>query len=469
MAVNLRLRIAYATAAQWTAWNGILKAGQIGWESDTGKFKVGDNATTWTALAYSHYTIAEITSLLAGKSDTGHNHDDRYFTEAEVTAALAGKSNTGHTHVKAEITDFAHTHPISDVVNLQTTLDAKADLVGGVVPSGQLPSYVDDVVEAANFAALPGTGEAGKIYVTLDDGKTYRWSGSAYVEISASLALGETSGTAYRGDRGKTAYDHSQIVSGNPHGTAIGDIAGLQSSLDSKVDENVPITGATKTKVTYDAKGLVTAGADATTADIADSADRRYLTDAQQTVVQNTSGVNTGDQDLSPLAPKASPTFTGTVVLPNVTLGGINTFSEDAELRLDPALSADGKFCGITEVVTAGETIAFGELVYLKAADSQWYLADADADSTSGAVKLAIAVTSGTDNNSMTVLHYGKIRADAKFPALTIGAPAYVSTTPGAVQTAQPSGTDDVIRIVGHALTADELFFNPSNEYITHI
>jgi hypothetical protein len=56
----------------------------------------------------------------------------------------------------------------------------------GLVPSSQLPSYVDDVIEAANFAALPGTGATEKIYVTLDTGKIYRWSGSAYVEISAS-------------------------------------------------------------------------------------------------------------------------------------------------------------------------------------------------------------------------------------------------------------------------------------------
>jgi hypothetical protein len=68
-----------------------------------------------------------------------------------------------------------------------------------------------------------------------------------------------------------------------------------QTALDLKVDENVAITGATKTKVTYDAKGLVTAGADATTADIADSTDKRYITDAQQTVLGNTSGTNSGD------------------------------------------------------------------------------------------------------------------------------------------------------------------------------
>lgn len=65
--------------------------------------------------------------------------------------------------------------------------DGYASLDGsGKVPSAQLPSFVDDVIEAANFATLPGTGETGKIYVTLNDGKVFRWSGTAYVEISAS-------------------------------------------------------------------------------------------------------------------------------------------------------------------------------------------------------------------------------------------------------------------------------------------
>lgn len=72
-----------------------------------------------------------------------------------------------------------------------------------------------------------------------------------------------------------------------------------QTALDGKVDENAPITGATKTKITYDAKGLVTGGTDATTADIADSSNKRYVTDAQLAVIGNTSGTNTGDQDLS--------------------------------------------------------------------------------------------------------------------------------------------------------------------------
>lgn len=71
-----------------------------------------------------------------------------------------------------------------DQSDLMDMFDLKADLVDGKVPSDQLPSYVDDVIEVANYAELPGTGETGKIYVTLDTNFTYRWSGSAYIKIS---------------------------------------------------------------------------------------------------------------------------------------------------------------------------------------------------------------------------------------------------------------------------------------------
>lgn len=73
----------------------------------------------------------------------------------------------------------------------------------GKVPSSQLPSYVDDVLEYASKSNFPTTGESGKIYVDKSTNITYRWGGSSYVEISPSLALGETSSTAYAGDKGK--------------------------------------------------------------------------------------------------------------------------------------------------------------------------------------------------------------------------------------------------------------------------
>ena len=118
--------------------------------------------------------------------------------------------STGGTKV-AKITDIPDISGKIDATE-KGSANGVATLGGdGKVPSAQLPSYVDDVVEYATLSTFPVTGESGKIYVALDTNKTYRWSGSAYVEISASLALGETDATAYRGDRGKIAYDHAVL------------------------------------------------------------------------------------------------------------------------------------------------------------------------------------------------------------------------------------------------------------------
>jgi hypothetical protein len=105
--------------------------------------------------------------------------------------------------------------------------------------------------------------------------------------------------------------------------TASGTNRGALSSADwttfnDKVASNTAITGATKTKITYDAKGLVTAGADATTADITDSLNKRYVTDANLTVIGNTSGTNTGDQTfLNPRVQTVSSSATVTATSTN--------------------------------------------------------------------------------------------------------------------------------------------------------
>lgn len=77
----------------------------------------------------------------------------------------------------------------------------------GTVYSQQLPSYVDDVLEYSGVRSFPTVGESGKIYVDTNTNLTYRWSGSTYVEISPSLALGETATTAYAGNKGKALAD----------------------------------------------------------------------------------------------------------------------------------------------------------------------------------------------------------------------------------------------------------------------
>ena len=85
---------------------------------------------------------------------------------------------------------------LTDQADLTNALFNKADLVDGKVPSYQLPSFVDDVIEVADFAALPTVGEIGKIYITLDNNKIYRWSGSIYIEIASNQAIwGAITGT----------------------------------------------------------------------------------------------------------------------------------------------------------------------------------------------------------------------------------------------------------------------------------
>ena len=161
-----------------------------------------------------------LTASDVGASVSGHTHDDRYYTESEINSKLSGKANTSHKHAAADITSV------------------NASAITGIIPAANLPSFVDDVLEGyygsdgvfyKNYDTSTKkysdayTGETGKIYVNLNDNKNYRWSGSAYVVVSETIALGETSSTAYRGDRGKVAYDHSQKT-GNPHGTTKADL-----------------------------------------------------------------------------------------------------------------------------------------------------------------------------------------------------------------------------------------------------
>lgn len=171
-------------------------------------------------------------------SDKGNPHG--------VTASQVGAAPEKHAHSASDIT--------SGTISSERLPSIPVDKLDGVIPSANLPSYVDDVVEGT-LSAFPKPGESGKVYTDTQTNKVYRWSGSSYVEISASLALGETSATAYRGDRGKTAYDHS-VSKGNPHGTTAEDVGaspdGHKHSAADLTSGTLPIsrggTGATTAK-----------------------------------------------------------------------------------------------------------------------------------------------------------------------------------------------------------------------------
>lgn len=182
-----------------------------------------------------------------------HTHDGFAAAEHTHDYAAADHTHTGfaaseHTHEGYAAT--AHTHTAADITGLPSSVDAysktqmdnllaqKADLVNGVIPDQQLPSYMDDVIEGTLSNSITFRDSMGikmpaandKIYVDTTTNKCYRWSGSTYVEIGGGgVALGETSATAHRGDHGKIAYDHSQNA--DVHVTAA-----QKNSWDSKAD-----------------------------------------------------------------------------------------------------------------------------------------------------------------------------------------------------------------------------------------
>lgn len=155
----------------------------------------------------------------------------------------------------------------------------------------------------------------------------------------------------------------------------------------------------------------------------------------------------------------AAQSFTGTQTFNNYV-----QLSENGGILSDQSLSADGKFCIESGFIgTLGETIAFGELCYLKAADSKWWKADSDVKAQSGPVRLAFCCVAGVANDAVQMMKKGKIRADSLFPTLTIGAPVHVGATAGSIVVNAP--IIGISRKVGHANTADELEVDIDDEY----
>jgi hypothetical protein len=298
-------------------------------------------------------------------------------------------------------------------------------------------------------------------------GQYLKWDGTGWV--AGTPAGGAGAVDSVNSQTGVVVLDADDINDASTihKFTTAGDIsklAGIEAGADVTDTVNVTAAGALMdSEVDADIKTLSLPANTTISAFGATLVDDADASTARTTIglgnVDNTSDANkpvsTAQQTALDLkANLASPTFTGPV-----------TLAENASIALDPAGSADGKYTGITVTGVAGYTQAFGDLVYLAVADSRWELADADASATAGPVALAMVVVAGTDGTSCTLLLQGIIRADAKFPTMTVGATQYVGETAGEVQGAIPTGADNVIRTVGYALTADELYFNPSTDW----
>ncbi len=276
-------------------------------------------------------------------------------------------------------------------------------------------------------------------------------------------------GSAYGGDSGLTYNKTTDILTAAGGFTSSGASTGAVT-VNGSTSGSIALTG-----VNAMAQAIVISGAaqtsGGTTLTIVDQAgvSRNLLTGsltATRVPFASSAGILTDDSDMT----FATDTLTVTKI-GATTLAGTATLAENSSIALDPAGSADGKYTGITVTGTAGYTQAFGDLVYLDPTDSRWEACDANsaagADGDSRGI-IGMVVSAGTDGTACTILLHGIIRADAKFATFTINNPIYVSETAGAITQTQPTTTDVVIRIIGAALTADEIFFNPDFMWITH-
>lgn len=250
------------------------------------------NALSETGYSSKKTTIEDVADKIATLNPQAQadwteadNTDPSYIQNKPTLATVATSGSYNDLQDQPQIpdaqvnSDWNSVSGVSEILNKPTLGTAASKNTGvangvaeldanGLVPTSQLPAYVDDVLEYASQSAFPATGETGKIYVALDTNLTYRWGGSAYVEISPSLALGETSSTAYAGNKGKANADAISAIQTTLSGLATVATTGDYDDLIDKPtinDATITFTqgGTTKGTITLNQSADATIALDA--------------------------------------------------------------------------------------------------------------------------------------------------------------------------------------------------------------
>ena len=285
-------------------------------------------------------TTSSIKSKLGIITLSGSNTGDQDLSSYATNISLSLKENASN---KSSAADLGGASP-SDI--LFPTQKAVKDYVTANANSGGVADGSISTIKLADLAVTDAKLTTGisKSKVGLGNVENVSistWAGTNSLTTVGTITSGTWSGTAISIANGGTGATNATAARANL-GLVIG--ANVQAPLVAGTDYQIPltagtsyivpnsaITGATKTKITYDTKGLITAGADATTADIEPSTNRNYITDVQAGVISNTSGVNTGDETTSSIKSKLGITTlsgsnTGDQVLPTLlSLGAVPT------------------------------------------------------------------------------------------------------------------------------------------------
>ena len=385
-------------------------------------------------------------------------------TNANLTGHVTSSGNAAvlGSFTKAQLDTAVSDDTILYDSELTSIADVKAlnqSLVSGAAP----------VLDATNFTNLP----------------------SGTVDVVSNVATASILGRATAG-----SGDSEELTA-----TQARTLLNVEDGADVTDATNVTAAGALMdselTSIT-DVKALdqsVVSGASPTfaTTNMTEGTNKNFVSDAEATVIGNTSGTNTGDEaaasetvagvvELATDAEMTTGTDTSRAITPanakveldkklalaGGTMTGDITLGE-TDIKLDATLSADEKWSGIVVPGTAGATLAVGDVCYL-ASTGKWLLNDGilDGTDTGFSKQLGICVDASTDTNPTEMLVYGKVRS-AAFPAFTVGSPVYLSDTAGDLVVAQPTTTNFAIRVVGFALSAEELMFQPSQDYIVHV
>jgi hypothetical protein len=282
-------------------------------------------------------------------------------TKTKITYDAKGLVTAGADATTADITESTNRNYVTDAQKAgvlsntsgTNTGDQTITLTGDVTGTGTgtfTSTIANSAVTYAKIQNIPASNLLGSISASdaapgavtigpglLLSGGTLTASGTGGTVTNVSPIILTTTGSTYTSTV-SNASTTPAITLNIPSASVTGTTAGLLSKADydvfnAKVAPNATITGATKTKITYDAKGLVTAGADATTADIAESTNRNYVTDAQKAgVLSNTSGTNTGDQTITltgDVTGTGTGTFTSTIANSAVTYAKIQNVAAD--------------------------------------------------------------------------------------------------------------------------------------------
>lgn len=407
------------------------------------------------------------------------------ITATTVTANLVGNVTGNVSGSAATVTTAAQ--PAITSLGTLTTLTVDDITINGNTISSAGASSLSITPTAGQAILLDGTisidagvvtGATSITSTTFIGALTGNASTASAVAVGGITGLGTNVATALAVNVGSAgAFVTFNGALGTPSSGTVTNLTGTASiNINGTVGATTPAAGTFTTLVAGSTTSLLLGTAGSAVGNIG----FRNATSGTITLAPTTGALGTVTLTLPAItdtlvALTATQTLTNkTLTSPAITtatLSGTQLLAEGASIGLDPVASADGAYSGITITATSGYTQAFGDLVYLDPTDSRWGAVDANAASgADGDARgiLGMVVVAGTNGNACTILLQGVIRADANFPALTINAPVYASETAGDIVVTQPTTTDVVIRVVGFALTADSIYFNPSPDYITH-